>query len=198
MRILPQTVDPSNSPFGGEITSNGTFNQLRHATGGGVYVSLFQGGSSGSSACLSEVAGEGPFANNSGVMWTNTVTCSLDSSVGNGYYGTGVGASVTVSAWMECRSQTASASTFEIQVTDQTDGGAVIYTRTIAGSGVLNAYSLTSATTNWQRAISFSFVYSPTYEGTISLRVEIRKGGGGAGINVECRDVGCRIFGATL
>jgi hypothetical protein len=54
------------------------------------------------------------------------------------------------------------------------------------------------ATTSWQRSLAIAFQYSPPSEGDLNFDIQIRKGGGGAGTNVEARDIGCQIWGCFI
>lgn len=196
MYLVSQDADPSNFPFGGELLSNGTIHQLRHAAGG-EYRGIYQGGSNNASACIVNFSADGPFTSNSTVIWTTCLQPYLADAAGNGYYGTATGAELTITICLTPRTQIAADATLSLQVLDNTDGGTVIFSRTGFGTGLTAGYRLQSATTNWLTSITTSFQYVPPNEGDLVLEIQIRVGDA-AGANIEVRDVGCQIWGTLI
>lgn len=196
VRLLPQDADPSNFPFGGELLSNGTIHQLRHAAGG-EYRGIYQGGSNNASACIVNFSADGPFTSNSTVIWTTCLQPYLADAAGNGYYGTATGAELTITICLTPRTQIAANATLSLQVLDNTDGGTVIFSRVGTGTGLTAGYRLQSATTDWLTSLSISFQYVPPNEGDLVLEIQIRVGDVG-GANIEVRDVGCQIWGTLI
>src|SRR5574338_523344 len=198
LALVQQNSDPINA-YGGDLSSHGTMNQLRHGVSAGYFKGVYQSPAdvSGCSANLISLASNAVYTNNSGVSWTDTLQPYLADD-GNGYYGVGPGAELTFTIVMDARLVTATASHVEVQVVDNTNGNAVIFSRTTAGGVLGSAYYLGIATTEWQRAISLSFQYSPPSEGALDFTIQVRKAGGGAGVNIEVRDVGCTIVGTVV
>src|SRR5574338_515828 len=198
LALVQQNNDPINA-YGGDVASHSTMNQLRHGVSAGYFKGIYQSPAdvSGCSANLISLASNAVYTNNSGVSWTDTLQPYLADD-GNGYYGVGPGAELTFTIVMDARLVTATASHVEVQVVDNTNGNAVIFSRTTAGGVLGSAYYLGIATTEWQRAISLSFQYSPPSEGALDFTIQVRKAGGGAGVNIEVRDVGCTIVGTVV
>lgn len=198
LQLIQQNNDPVNAN-GGDVASHATMNQLRHGASTGVYHGIYQSPAdvSGCSANILSIATNAVYTNNSGVSWTDTLQPSLTDD-GNGYYGIGPGAELTFTIVMDCRVTTATANHVEVQVLDLTNGSAVIFNRSTAGGTLTDGYYLGIATTEWQRAIAIQFQYSPPSEGALDFNIQVRKAGGGAGINIEVRDVGCTIIGTII
>lgn len=193
LRVVAQDADPSDTLLGG-LVAQSTMNQWRYPVPGYGYRSVMSmgraGGGSALYACNHATGTE--YTENAG-SWTTTITASALASDGNGYYGLSAGAKVLVRVTCEARSLTAAANIVNMRLIDNALGtGSPIATRSGAGPSSSSGFELLTASTTYQRSISWVVEYTPSANGDLQIYLQIQRG---TANGIRIRDLSIEILG---
>lgn len=167
-----QNADPTDTT-GGNVYRSTTQKQIRHCVAGSGYKSLAQYGPGSACHAISTQAHNSSV--NYGGVYGTLLSASCDDTVGNGFYGVSAGAKVKIMFAFDVRTGVAATDDCHVILQDMTNGGATIAEWTGSGTGDAAAFFLPVATTSWQRSIAGSVTYAPPNEGTLTVRMQVKR-----------------------
>ena len=188
LRVIGQDADPGDQMFG-NIVAQSTHNQWRYSVAGYGYRGIMSMGPGSALYVVSSQPGT-EYTENAGTFTTITSVLA-DTGKGQGYYGQAAGAQILIRVTMEARSLTAAANIVNAKLLDTTNT-VTIATRSGAGPSSTSGFELLSATTTYQKSISWAVSYSPPAEGDLTIALQIQRG---TANGIRVRDVTLEILG---